>query len=187
MLVILRDAVPKLVSVTDCAVLVVPTTWVAKVRLSVDRVALGPEKNPVPFKAISCGLPAVLSMMVTEAVRGPLSVGAKVTVMVHLPPDGRLESHVLIWLKSLAFVPVTATLLMVNVRAPVFVSVTVWGALIVPTAWGAKVRLVFESESVVACSRTETVAVLESATAMSSLPSSLKSPTATELGPAPAA
>jgi len=97
MLVILRDAVPKLVSVTDCAVLVVRTGWVAKVRLLVDRVALGPEKNPVPLKAMDCGLPAVLSVMVTEAVRGPLSVGAKVTVMVHLPPDGRLESHVLIW------------------------------------------------------------------------------------------
>jgi len=73
---------------------------------------------------------------------------------------------------------------MVNVRVPVFVSVTVWGALMVPTVWGAKVRLVFESESVVACSRTETP---ESVTAMSSLPSSLKSPTATELEPAPAA
>ena len=174
-------------SVTDCAVLVVLTSWVAKVRLLVDRVALGPEKNPVPLKAMDCGLPAVLSVMVTEAVRGPLSVGANVTVMVHLPLDGRLELHVLIWLKSLAFVPVTAKLLMVNVRVPVFVSVTVWGALKVPTAWLAKVRLVFESESVVACSRTETVALAVSAAAMSSLPSPLKSPTATELGFGPAA
>jgi hypothetical protein len=132
MLVMLRATVPSLLRVTDCAGLVVPRSWVAKVRLVGDKVAFGPDTIPVPLKAISCGLPAVLSMTVTEAVRGPLSVGAKVTVMVHIPPGGRPDPHVLCWLKSLAFVPVTSMLL-VNVRVPVFVSVTVWAALMVPT------------------------------------------------------
>ena len=72
MLVMLRVEVPSLVSVTDCAGLVVPRNWVAKVRLVGDKVAFGPVKIPVPLKAISCGLPAVLSVMVTEADRGPI-------------------------------------------------------------------------------------------------------------------
>jgi len=48
-------------------------------------------------------------------------------------------------------------LLMVNVRVLVFVSVTVCDGLLVPITWLAKVRLVFESETIGACSRTEIV------------------------------
>ena len=130
-------------------------------------MAFGPETTPVPLKAILCRLPAALSLMVTEAVRGPIWVGVKATVIVHFPPGGRPESHVFVWLKSLAFVPVTATLLMVNGKAP-FVSVTLCEALVVPTTWLAKVRLVFDSDTVVSCSRTETDEAPLSATARSS-------------------
>ena len=58
--------------VTGCAGLVVPTDWSAKVRLVADRVTFGPETTPVPPKATDCGLPGALSLMVMEAVRGPI-------------------------------------------------------------------------------------------------------------------
>ena len=93
-----------------------PTSCVAKVRLVADKVAFGPETSPVPLKPIVCGLPAASSVMVTEAVRGPVWVGLKVTVMVQLAPAARPVPQVLVWLKSVAFVPVTAMLLMVNAR-----------------------------------------------------------------------
>jgi len=122
-----------LVSVADCAELEVPTSCAAKVRLLGEGVAFGPEMSPVPLKLIVCGLPAALSVMVTEAVRGPLWDGLKVTVMVQLAPSGRPVPQVLVWLKSVAFVPVTAMLLMVNAGPLGLESVTWFGAVVVPT------------------------------------------------------
>ena len=181
--VILSGAVPSFVSVTDCAGLVVPMGCVAKVRLLGDRVAFGPEITPVPLKAICCGLPTTLSVMVTEAFRGPLRVGLKVTVIVQLPPcGGRLEPQMFVWLKSFTSAPVMAVLSMLNASRPRLVRVTFCGALLELTCWAAKVRLGFDRETTVGGSRTETVAVEESAAAMSSLPSPVKSPSATELG-----
>jgi hypothetical protein len=76
---------------------------------------------------------------------------------VHLNPGSRPELQSFVCSNSPAFVPVTVTLLTVNVKPLVFVSVTVCAALLVPINWLAKVRLVFESETAGACSRTETV------------------------------
>ena len=122
-----------MVSVADCAEPEVPTSCVAKVRLLGEGVAFGPETSPVPLKPIGCGLPAALSVMVTEAVRGPLWAGLKVTVMVQLAPSARPVPQVLVWLKSVAFVPVTAMLLMVKARPLGLETVTVFAALVVPT------------------------------------------------------
>ena len=122
-----------MVSVTGCAELEVPTNCVAKVRLVGEGVAFGPEASPVPLKPIVCGLPAALSVMVTEAVRGPVWAGLKVTVMVQLAPIARPVPQVLVWLKSAALVPVTAMLLMVNARPLGLESVTFFVALVVPT------------------------------------------------------
>src|SRR6516164_7762628 len=65
------------------------------------------------------------------------------------------------------------------------VSITVCAALLVPINWSAKARLVFESETVGVCKRTETVLPSRLAIAKSSLPSPLKSPTATPKGSVP--
>lgn len=144
-----------MVSVADCAELEVPTSCVAKVRLLGEGVAFGPETSPVPLKLIVCGLPAALSVMVTEAVRGPLWAGLKVTVMVQLAPAARPVPHVLVWLKSAVLVPVTAMLLMVDARPLGLESVTWLGALVVPTTSLPKFRLVLGSEARGICSRTE--------------------------------
>ena len=70
--VMLSVVEPKLVKVMDCAELVVPMVWSPKVRFVGDKVALGPETTPVPVKATASGLPTPLSLMVTEALRGPI-------------------------------------------------------------------------------------------------------------------
>jgi hypothetical protein len=49
MLVMLRAKVQKLLSVTECAALVVPTNCVPKVKLAVESVAFGPEVTPMPL------------------------------------------------------------------------------------------------------------------------------------------
>jgi hypothetical protein len=55
----------------------------------------------------------------------------KVTVIVQLTAGGRTVPQVLVWLKSAAFVPVTAILLMFN--ATPALSVTFCAVLLVPT------------------------------------------------------
>ena len=66
--------------------------------------------------------------MVTLALRVPFALGAKVTLIVQdaftasvLDPVGQL----FVWAKSPAFVPVSATLLMLSGTVPLLVSVIV--------------------------------------------------------------
>src|SRR5581483_5132910 len=87
MLVMLKDAAPLLVKVTDCAVLVVPTAWLLNVRLVLDKLTAGaPLLVPVPVNVIDCGLPLALSVMLILPVRVPVAVGEKVTLMLQLAP-----------------------------------------------------------------------------------------------------
>src|SRR5262245_21818069 len=84
---------------------------------------------PVPESGTDCGLSGALSVMVMAAVRSPFPLGVKTTPMVQWAPGATLVPQVLVWLKSVAFVPVTAMLVICNVRLPVLVRVTVWLAL----------------------------------------------------------
>jgi hypothetical protein len=70
------------------------------------------------------------------------AVGRKVTLIVQLLPALRLVPHVVVWLKSPAFVPVSDMLIPVRVVVSTFLTVTVWAALVVPTVWVANVSLV---------------------------------------------
>jgi len=89
--------------------------------------------------------------MLTDAVRVPLAVGVKVTLMVQFPPAGTgtpttqvpVDAHA----KSPGFVPTMLTAVKFSAALPVFVSVTVWAALVVPTFWLLKVRLVGAKET----------------------------------------
>ena len=85
-----------MLSVTDCTALGVPRYCVAKVRLVGDSVTFDPATTPVPLKTMVCGLSAALSVMLTEAARGPIAVGVKVTVIVHFAPGATPEAHVLV-------------------------------------------------------------------------------------------
>src|ERR1700719_2631864 len=107
----------------DCAGLVVPITWFPKVKLVADKVALGPELTPVPFREIECGLPTLLSVILMEVLRGPNWLGVKVTLMGQSAPAARLGPHEPLWLKSAALVPVIERPVITSSEPPVLVSV----------------------------------------------------------------
>ncbi len=84
---------------------------------------------PVPVKAIACGLFAALSAMLMDAVRAPVAVGLKVTLMVQVPAARTEAPQVLVCVNSALLVPVTVKPVMVKVALPVLVRVTVLTAL----------------------------------------------------------
>jgi len=54
-------------------------------------------KGVVPVRLAVCGLPAALSVMLTEAVRGPGALGVYVTLIVQLPPADTEDPQGLVW------------------------------------------------------------------------------------------
>src|SRR5205807_1153928 len=117
--------------------------WLPKPRL----VGANPTTGPVPFplSIMICGLPPALSATDSVPVRAPEAVGVKVTLIVQFPPAakvaglaGQALAPVLVAAKS----PEAANELIVKAAAPVFVSVTVIGALVVASSWLPKSRLV---------------------------------------------
>ena len=102
-----------------------------KLRLDPPSVATG--TVPVPVSETDCGLPAVLSVMVTDAARDPAAVGLKVTLMEQFAPAATLGPHVLVSEKSPLFVPVMAMLEIVSGAPPVLVKLTICAVLLLPT------------------------------------------------------
>jgi hypothetical protein len=100
----------------------VSTGWLSKERLVVERLAAG--AVPVPLRLAVCGLPVALSVTLTEAVRLPLAEGVKVTLIVQVAPPATELPQLLLWAKSPALVPVSVTLVMLNVALPLLVRVT---------------------------------------------------------------
>ena len=99
----------------------------------------------VPDSATVCGLRVSLSVIVTTAVRVPVAVGLNVTLIEQLDPAATFEPQLLLWAKSLEFVPDSAMLVMFKVRLPELARVIACAALVAPTAWLANVRLVGET------------------------------------------
>ena len=100
---------------------------------------------PVPVKPTVCGLPAALSAMLISAVRVPVAAGVNFTVKVQLLAAASGAPQWLVRPNSLALAPPTCMESRVKVPVPVFVSVTVCPALVVPTFCAANVRLAGES------------------------------------------
>lgn len=118
--VMLRLVLPLLVIVTGSGPSVVPTFWLPKFRVVLERLTT----VPVPVSETVCGLPAALSVIETEAVRMPFAVGLKVTLMLQLAPAATLVPQVFVCEKSVELVPVTPMLVIVRVALPVLVRVT---------------------------------------------------------------
>ena len=88
-------AVPVFVRVTVLAVLVVLMSWFPKLRLVVPpKLTVG--AVPVPVRETVCGLPEALSAMDTDALRLPVAVGLKATLIVQLAPAATLAPQVLV-------------------------------------------------------------------------------------------
>src|SRR4051812_48323018 len=86
MLVMLSVASPLLVSVTSCAGLVDPVFCDPNARLDADSVTTGAVGGvvPLPLRATLCGLPAAVSVKLSDAVRVPAAVGLKATATLQL-------------------------------------------------------------------------------------------------------
>src|SRR5947209_1541904 len=92
--------------------------------------------TPVPVSVADCGLLGALSVTWNVVVRVPFCVGEKVNDMTHVPPGGsvRPEHWSSLVVKSSECV---AALLMKRFAPPLFLTVIVLGALVVPTVWEA--------------------------------------------------
>ncbi len=138
MLLNVSAAVPVLVTVTDCAPLVVPTVWLANGKLDGDRLTTGTAvATAVPVSETAWGLEAALSVSVIAPVGVPEAVGLKVTETVQLAFAARLAPQLFVSAK----LPEAAMLLNVSAAVPVLLSVTDCAALVFPTVWLANVKL----------------------------------------------
>jgi len=61
--------------------------------------------------------------MAMAAMREPLAVGVKVTLIVQLAPAATLAPQLLVWAKSLGLVPTRAMLVRVKAALPVLLRV----------------------------------------------------------------
>ena len=146
MLVTVRGAVPVLVSVTDCDALVAPTFTVPNDRLVAERLTVGGVR-PVPLREIDCGELVALSVMVMAAVMAPAFVGEKWPWMTQFAPAATLVPQLFANPNEEAFVPVTVMLVTVRVPVPVLVSVTDCDALVDPTCWVPKDKLLADRDT----------------------------------------
>ena len=140
--VILSAKLPELLSVTTCGELVVPTACEANVRLVGDSCATA--EMPVPRSETTCGPPSALSVILRFAEAVPGAVGAKVTVIVQLPPAG-IVPQLLVCEYCELFKPVIVTLLTANVALPELVTTTFCGELELPTICEPKAMFWLES------------------------------------------
>ena len=104
---------------------------------------------PVPDIEIVCGLPGALSDNANDAVRTPLADGLKVIVTSQLWPAGRLPGfgQVVVEGKSPGFAPFNERPDMVMVALPVFVTVTTFEGLDLPTNWSPNVTMLGETRT----------------------------------------
>src|SRR2546423_453115 len=97
MLLMVSGMLPLLVRVARCAELVVPTSWLPKPSEPGLKLAYGFGATvPVPLSAAVCGLPAALSLTARLPVRPPVTVGAKLTLIVQLVPASRTAPQLLV-------------------------------------------------------------------------------------------
>ncbi len=108
-----------------------PTSRLLKTKLPGERVIAG-ALMPMPVRETICGLPTALSEIVMAPVRVPVAVGVNVTNILQLDSAARLVPQLLVCAKS----PLAVMLRLISGSAElVFVSVTPWVVLGVPTGW----------------------------------------------------
>jgi hypothetical protein len=88
----------------------------------------------VPVRPAVCGLLLALSLTVNSPVLVPFACGVKVTLIVHLLRAARLVVQVV---ADTAKSPVVEIAMLVRAIAWLLLSVNVFAALVVPTAWAA--------------------------------------------------
>src|SRR5438874_1840827 len=141
--VIVKAAVPVLVSVTVTDALMVASGWLPKPRL----VGANPTAGAVPPLRLKIGRAACREIVVIHSVPvRPAEIGGvKVTWSEQLAPavtgGGRQTRSLRAW-SSDVYSPDLAKEVIVKAAVPVLVSVTVIGALVVASSWLPKSRFV---------------------------------------------
>jgi hypothetical protein len=104
--------------------------------------------TPVPLKATVCGLPVVLSAISNVAVRAPAACGVNSTLIVQLAPAASVPAALHPppelgsgTLKSSASAPLVVNPAKFTAAVPVFVTITLNGALVVLIACAPNVKL----------------------------------------------
>jgi len=139
------DPVPVFFTVTVLPALVVPTACAANVNVAGVSVITTVAAFPVPVRLTICGELDALSVIEIEPVRVPVAVGVNVTVMVQLAGEGpRVVGQLLVCAKS----PVAGAMVSGVDAVPVFFTVTVLPALVVPTVCDANVSLVGVADTI---------------------------------------
>jgi hypothetical protein len=103
-----------------------------------------PKSEPPPVSVTNCGLLGAESLMVRVPVFDPKTVGMKVTLIVQMALGATGAVHVLVCTPKPALADIIPK---VRGAVPVLVTVTTCGALVEPTTWGPKVRLVGASDT----------------------------------------
>jgi hypothetical protein len=136
------EPVPLLVSVNTWAADLVPTLTVPKSEL----LGVMLPTVPDPLSATPCGLPVAESITERVPVNAPFDKGVNVTEIVHLAPTASVAVQVLVCPKP----PLGRMAVSVTDVVPVLVSVTVFGALVVPLSCVPNARLVGDNDTVAA-------------------------------------
>jgi hypothetical protein len=142
-----KDDVPVFRTVTDCAALVAPTVVEANVSDAgvTDPVTVAATAVPVSDTVLAVVLPVLAIDSVPVTV--PAAVGAKATETVHLPAAATALVQPFVTLNAALLEVTDETVIDV---VPVFDTVTACVALVVPTAWEAKLSDVGDTEATAA-------------------------------------
>jgi len=102
---------------------------------------------PVPVSVAVCGELAALSVTVRVALKVAAEVGVKVTEMVQVEDTASVEPQVVVWAKSEGLAPVSEIPVMLSTALPVFESVRVCAAEVVPAVVLGKVSVPPDKEA----------------------------------------
>ena len=134
---------PVFVTVKLTGATVAPATWVPKLMLLAESETSA--TVPLPVSAAACGLAGALSATLIAAARLPAAVGANFTLTMQDAAAPKLAGQLFVCAKSLEFAPVSVIPLTPSVPLPVFESVMLCAALVVPTDCAPKFRLAGDS------------------------------------------
>jgi hypothetical protein len=127
------DAVPVLVIVTACVLVVLPTTVLANARLVGLALRIGPGATPVPERLTFVSAPPTVTPRVPLWL--PAVVGANVTLKEQDAPAATLDPQLFVC----AYWPLMLALTLCA-EVPLLDTVTVCGLLVVLVAWDPKDR-----------------------------------------------
>ena len=126
-------AVPVFITVTLNGALVVLTACGPNVKLLGVTLTVAAPPVPVPVSVTVCGLPVALSVNVIAPVRVPVAVGLNVIEKTHDGASSPMLGHCASVAPAKS--PLVTMLLKISGNSPLFDTVTVCAALVVPTAW----------------------------------------------------